>query len=92
MRTLTGCVSAAILTAIGGAHMADASEQLVIDTCSACHSPTDNGLSRIDGQRKTPEGWKRDQLIGAQSADRVEAFLEKGIELSHVESSETTTK
>ncbi|MFY2823825.1 quinohemoprotein amine dehydrogenase subunit alpha [Ruegeria sp. MALMAid1280] len=57
MRKLTVCVSAAILTAIGGAHVAGASEQLVIDTCGACHSPTDNGLSRIDGQRKTPEGW-----------------------------------
>ena len=41
---------------------------------------------------KTPEGWKRQQLIGAQSVDKVEAFLEKGIELSNVESTETTTK
>ena len=41
---------------------------------------------------KTPRGWKRQQLTGAHSADAVEAFLEKGISLSNVESTETTTK
>jgi len=41
---------------------------------------------------KTPEGWKREQLTGAQSVEKVEAFLEKGIALSNVPSSETVTK
>ena len=57
MRHLTGCLSAAILTAISGAHAARADQQLLLDTCGTCHSQTENGLSRIEGQRKTPEGW-----------------------------------
>lgn len=57
MRQTTSCLSAAILMATVGVPMAQANPQLVQDTCGACHTKTDNGLSRIEGQRKTPEGW-----------------------------------
>ncbi|MCV6586957.1 MAG: quinohemoprotein amine dehydrogenase subunit alpha [Marinibacterium sp.] len=57
MRYKTSCLSAAILMAVGGAHLAQADEQLVIDACGSCHAETETGLSRIDGQRKSPEGW-----------------------------------
>ena len=57
MRKNTSCLSAAILMAVGGAHVANADQQLLAETCGACHSETGNGLSRIEGQRKTPEGW-----------------------------------
>ena len=46
-----------IAGASGGAHVAHADQQLLTETCGACHSETGNGLSRIEGQRKTPEGW-----------------------------------
>lgn len=57
MRNKTSCLSAAILMAVGGAHLAWADGQLLNDTCGDCHTATDAGLSRIAGQRKTPEGW-----------------------------------
>lgn len=34
-----------------------ASEELLTQLCGSCHEATDTGLSRIAGQRKTPEGW-----------------------------------
>ncbi len=34
-----------------------AGEALLAEKCGGCHSKTDDGLSRIAGQRKTPEGW-----------------------------------
>lgn len=34
-----------------------AGEALLLEKCGACHAETDNGLSRIAGQRKTAEGW-----------------------------------
>ncbi|WP_245706308.1 quinohemoprotein amine dehydrogenase subunit alpha [Ruegeria marina] len=37
--------------------MAHADAQLLKKTCGSCHSETDNQLSRISGQRKSPEGW-----------------------------------
>lgn len=36
---------------------AAASEELLAQVCGACHEATEAGLSRIAGQRKTPEGW-----------------------------------
>jgi quinohemoprotein amine dehydrogenase len=36
---------------------AAASEELLARVCGECHEGTDAGLSRIAGQRKTPEGW-----------------------------------
>lgn len=31
--------------------------------------------------RKTPTGWKRHTLVGAQSPEKVEAFIQKGLDL-----------
>ncbi|MFW8595194.1 quinohemoprotein amine dehydrogenase subunit alpha [Cribrihabitans neustonicus] len=57
MRRATGGLAAAILTALASAPAA-ASEALAADVCAACHTEgEDGGLSRISGQRKTPEGW-----------------------------------
>jgi quinohemoprotein amine dehydrogenase len=36
---------------------AAASEELLAQVCGECHEGTDAGLSRVAGQRKTPEGW-----------------------------------
>lgn len=33
-------------------------QDLVNTNCMGCHLPTDEGLSRISYQRKTPEGWE----------------------------------
>ncbi len=57
MRYKSSCLSVAFLAAVSGAPMALADAQLVTEMCGACHTETANGLSRIDGQRKTPEGW-----------------------------------
>jgi len=35
--------------------------------------------------RKTPNGWKRHMLVGAQSPEKVEAFINKGLELDNAE-------
>lgn len=58
MRYTTSCLSAAILMATSGAN-ADSADvaQLIKKTCGACHTESNTGLSRIEGQRKTPEGW-----------------------------------
>ncbi|MFW8634862.1 quinohemoprotein amine dehydrogenase subunit alpha [Cribrihabitans pelagius] len=57
MRRATGGLAAAILTALAGAP-AGASEALVGEICAGCHTAGEDGtLSRISGQRKTPEGW-----------------------------------
>lgn len=34
-----------------------ASEALLSESCGGCHMETEQGLSRISEQRKTPEGW-----------------------------------
>lgn len=34
-----------------------ASETLMNEACGGCHATTEAGLSRIDEQRKSPEGW-----------------------------------
>ena len=46
---------AAWVVAPGPAARAD--KALLASACGACHNETDAGLSRIAGQRKTPEGW-----------------------------------
>lgn len=48
-------VLAALLAAPAPAALAD--EALLAQTCGACHSASEGALSRISGQRKTPEGW-----------------------------------
>jgi len=58
MKRLAGAASALTLAlALGHTAPAAASEQLLTEACGACHERTDAGLSRIAGQRKTPEGW-----------------------------------
>ena len=51
LRTLLAV--AATLTAVP----ALASQELLETACGACHAAGEDGLSRIAGQRKTPEGW-----------------------------------
>jgi quinohemoprotein amine dehydrogenase len=52
---LTGAVLALALAGTAPPAMSD--EALLADKCGSCHTATDAGLSRIAGQRKTPEGW-----------------------------------
>ncbi|MDW4497370.1 quinohemoprotein amine dehydrogenase subunit alpha [Sulfitobacter sp. D35] len=56
MTRLTGIAALAAATALTGA-AASADEALLEASCGGCHAVTDSGLSRIAGQRKTPEGW-----------------------------------
>ncbi|MCV6598736.1 MAG: quinohemoprotein amine dehydrogenase subunit alpha [Mangrovicoccus sp.] len=51
------CLTAAILLATGAGGMAWADQALLNSSCGGCHTETEAGLSRIEGQRKTPEGW-----------------------------------
>lgn len=48
---------AATLALPGTVALAQDGPALLAQNCSGCHSETDTGLSRIDGQRKSPEGW-----------------------------------
>ncbi|MHA6344331.1 quinohemoprotein amine dehydrogenase subunit alpha [Roseivivax sp. CAU 1761] len=64
MRTRPERLTAALLTTVSLAATAAAQEEddpgraLLTETCGGCHSATDGGgLSRMEGQRKTPEGW-----------------------------------
>ncbi len=57
MRTLIGLAAAAALLAPPLLSSANADQALLANACSSCHAETDAGLSRISGQRKTPEGW-----------------------------------
>ncbi|QAX32448.1 quinohemoprotein amine dehydrogenase subunit alpha [Leisingera sp. NJS204] len=50
-------LTAALLISAASPAPALASEELVQNICSSCHTAEDGGLSRISGQRKTPEGW-----------------------------------
>ncbi|HEU0223331.1 MAG TPA: quinohemoprotein amine dehydrogenase subunit alpha [Paracoccaceae bacterium] len=52
-RTIPALALAALLAGPG----AKADEALLEASCGGCHMATDAGLSRIAGQRKTPEGW-----------------------------------
>jgi len=59
-RTWTGglCAAGLVATLAAFAGPASASEELLKETCGGCHEANaDGGLSRIVGQRKTPEGW-----------------------------------
>lgn len=71
MRKQTSCLSVAILMAVSGAHAASADQKLMTDKCSACHTTTDNSLSRIEGQRKTPEGWMM-TIVRMQNTHKLE--------------------
>ncbi len=57
MKALIGLAAAAALLAppLAGSALADA--ELLVKACGECHAETDAGLTRISGQRKTPEGW-----------------------------------
>lgn len=57
MKTVLGATSALALAAGLAALPAQADETLLAEACASCHAMTDAGLSRIAGQRKTPEGW-----------------------------------
>ncbi|WP_323771807.1 quinohemoprotein amine dehydrogenase subunit alpha [Antarctobacter sp.] len=50
-------VLAAICTVAGGFAQAQDGKELLETTCGTCHAMTDAGLTRISGQRKSPEGW-----------------------------------
>ena len=39
-----------------------------------------NSIPQLVMYRKTEEGWKRSSLVGAQSADDIEAFIQAGLE------------
>ncbi|WP_425101831.1 quinohemoprotein amine dehydrogenase subunit alpha [Tropicibacter sp. S64] len=52
---VAACAAALLLP--GGAALAQDGPALLAASCGGCHSETDAGLSRIAGQRKTPEGW-----------------------------------
>jgi quinohemoprotein amine dehydrogenase len=54
MRATSG---AALALALASALPAAASEALLTQACGGCHEAGPDGLSRIAGQRKTPEGW-----------------------------------
>lgn len=41
----------------GSVAAADDAESILNARCGACHADEGDGLSRISGQRKTPEGW-----------------------------------
>ena len=59
LKRRTGILAAAgLLAAASYAGPAVASEELLVEACGGCHETgEDGGLSRIVGQRKTPEGW-----------------------------------
>lgn len=58
MRPRQGVAAALALSlALGLAGAASASEALLAEACGGCHEAGPDGLSRIAGQRKTPEGW-----------------------------------
>lgn len=39
-------------------HSESAGYELIRANCLGCHIPTSDGISRISGQRKSPEGWE----------------------------------
>ncbi len=57
MRKQASCLSATALMTVLGAQVASADQQMLLDKCGQCHTASDTNLSRIEGQRKTPEGW-----------------------------------
>ncbi|KZL19901.1 Quinohemoprotein amine dehydrogenase A, alpha subunit, heme binding [Pseudovibrio axinellae] len=80
MRATTFQVSAVALLLFTTGTAANADEQLLDQACNGCHSETSNGLSRIDGQRKTPEGWlmtivRMRQIHGMELSNKDQATL-----------------
>lgn len=57
MASRSGGLTAAVLLTFAGTTPAFPSEELLQDTCGGCHTAEDGRLTRITGQRKTPEGW-----------------------------------
>lgn len=55
--TIPRATTAALAIALAPVSPAEASEALLGEACSVCHTATDAGLSRIAEQRKSPEGW-----------------------------------
>jgi quinohemoprotein amine dehydrogenase len=49
--------AAILLTTLPGAASAAEAEDILNARCGACHADEEGGLSRLTGQRKTPEGW-----------------------------------
>ncbi len=49
--------AAILLTTLPGTANAAGAEDILNARCGACHADEEAGLSRIAGQRKTPEGW-----------------------------------
>lgn len=47
----------AVLATTLAAPVAHADQALLENSCGSCHAMTDAGLTRIAGQRKSPEGW-----------------------------------
>jgi quinohemoprotein amine dehydrogenase len=71
----------ALVRAGDGAHAQDA-ESILNAKCAACHQRTDDGLTRIKDQRKTPEAWdmtivRMVQLHGVEVTDGERAVLVK---------------
>lgn len=58
-KTLATALSglAALGVALASAPAAALAEALIRAKCLPCHTETDDGISRISAQRKTPEGW-----------------------------------
>ncbi|SMX38763.1 quinohemoprotein amine dehydrogenase subunit alpha [Maliponia aquimaris] len=56
-RSKTAPALIAALALAGTPALAQDGAQLLADACGSCHEATEAGLSRIAGQRKTPEGW-----------------------------------
>lgn len=56
-RSKTAPALIAALALAGTPALAQDGAQLLADACGSCHEATDAGLTRIAGQRKTPEGW-----------------------------------
>jgi quinohemoprotein amine dehydrogenase len=48
---------AAVLALSAGTAYAQDGAALLEQNCASCHEKSDAGLTRINGQRKTPEGW-----------------------------------
>ncbi|UWQ52261.1 quinohemoprotein amine dehydrogenase subunit alpha (plasmid) [Leisingera caerulea] len=68
-------LTAALLISAAGAVPAMASEELLKNACSSCHTAEEGGLSRISGQRKSPEGWMM-TIVRMQQAHGLEISAE----------------
>ncbi len=55
--TMMAAAALAVSAFIAPASAEDGGAELLVRLCGDCHSGKADSLSRIDGQRKTPEGW-----------------------------------